>query len=73
MGVAAGAVDASRWMTSRPSRREISKPQGATEPVGLSSCRCICGYRYEGQPRYRHVRFCCVRFLGRMGREWPVW
>jgi hypothetical protein len=58
--VAAGAVDASRWMTSRPSRREISKPQGATEPVGLSSCRCICGYRYEGRPRYRHVRFCCV-------------
>lgn len=52
----ARAVDARRWMT-RPSQREISKQQGATEPVGLSSCsRCICGYRYERQPRYRHVR-----------------
>ncbi len=57
-------VDARRWVT-RPNRREISKPQGATEPVGVSSCsRCICGYRYQRQPQ---VPTTCTTVVRREG------
>ena len=73
--MAAGAVDASRWMTSRTSRREISKPQGrnrASRPLVVQVYLWVQVRRTTQVPTCTYD-FAAFDFLGRMGREWPVW